>query len=315
MSNEKEILTEEDKKFIIDNYSKMSVYQLAIRLNIKTENRKCPIILDFIKNSGLQITPNSQPVSADVKATPLSPEEIVKSIIEEKNIDVDNPDAEIDYQQVSIEEFANVLKELHIFVRTPISEKEKKDITFLINQMQSRRYLYNYKSYKKREYKDLFREEFVRALYGKGDMPQDEVNDYIDVCNEIVFQYDIKCKIREIEKMKDSPGNSVAQIVAFDSLILNLNDQNTNSTKRAGEIKKTLGVNREQRLKDSRPQGLTVLALIEAFQDNEKRAALMKLQENKDKEIRDTMQVLDEMDATKALILGVGIDEILQGGL
>lgn len=314
MANEKEILGEEDKKFIIDNYQKMSVYQMAIRLNVITENRKCPVIAEFIRNSNLQPS-DGAPVVADVKPVEVTTESVVQAILDEKNINPEAPDTDRAYETISIEEFATVLRDLHITVRTPISEKEKKDIAFLLNQMESRRFLYNYRTYHKKEYKELFKEEFIRALYGKGEMPQEEVNDFIDVCNETVLEYDIKCKIREIEKQRTKDGISDARATALDNLVINLNESYSASVKRASEIKKTLGANREQRLKDSRPTGMTVMALIEAFYDEEKRTAMLKIQESKDKDIMQTLNLLSEMDEIQALILGISPEELLRGGL
>jgi hypothetical protein len=310
----KDILSEEDKKFIIDNYQKMGPWQLATRLNIKTEGRKCPIISDFIEKSGLQPATNSQPVSADVKKEPDSVEKIVEDI-KDSPVIVDAPIDSETYEKYSIEEFANILKGYNISVRSPLTEKEKKDIIFLINQTQTSRYLLTYRSYRKIKYKELFREEFIRALYGKGEMPQEEINDFIDVCHEIVMQADIKERVRELEKLSESASTNTQQKVGIAQVIIELNNQHSNSTKRASEIKKTLGANREQRLKDARPTGLSVMSLIEAFQDAEKRAALLKIQEKKDAAMKTTLDSLDELDELKALIMGISPDELLQGSL
>lgn len=311
----KEVLTEEDKKFIIDNYQKMSVLQIALRQNIKTEGRKCSLISDFIEKSGLQPSSVTNPVTVDVNKAPPDLEKIVQQITEAPAVTEVVLDSEKPYENFSIEEFANVLKGYNIFVRTPLSEREKKDILFLINQTQTTRYILTYRSYRKPKLKELFREEFIRALYGKGEMPQEEVNDFIDVCHELVMQADIKEKIRELEKMSELGSTNTQQKVGITQVIIELNNQHTNSTKRAGEIKKTLGANREQRLKDSRPTGLSIMSLIEAFQDGEKRAILLKLQETKDLSLQNTLEVFDELEEAKALIMGISLSELKEGGL
>ncbi len=313
---ERDILTQEDKKYIVEKYNEMSAYQMAVRLGIKTEGRTCPIVAKFIKDSNLQpTTGGAAPAASDVKKEEPKSEDIVQAIIEEQNIadaPVGNDKA---FETVTLDEFATVLRGYNIFVRTPMSEKEKKDIQFLLNQMEAKRFILTYRTLRKAEHKQLFKEEFIRALYGKGDMPQEEVNDFIDVCMETVLQYDIGAKIREIEIEASKEGITPARKTALDTLVISYHEQRTASTKRAGEIKKTLGANREQRLKDSRPTGLTVMALIEGFQDAEKRASFIKLQQAKDKELTDTMVALDAMEETKALILGISAEELIQGNL
>lgn len=317
MNNEpKDFLSEEDKKFIIENYNKMSPFQMALRRDIKTDGKKCPIISEFIKNSKLEPSTSTTPVVVEVKKEVESVEEAIQNIVQENVSEDINPSAiEKETTTVSEEEFAVTLRELNIFIRDPLTEKERRDIRFLLNQMEATRFLYTHRAFAKTEYKKLFKEEFIRSLYGKGEMPQEEVNDFIDVCNETVIQYDIKCKIKELEKRKEEKATSVEQKIAIDNLVIEMNEHHTNSTKRAGEIKKSLGASREQRLKESRPQGLNVLALIETFYNAEKRESMIKLQNKKDDELRRNIELIDELDAAKALILGISPDELLEGGL
>lgn len=325
MDNNPDILSDEDKQYIRDNYNKMSPFQMAMRRGKTTEGTKCNLIADFVKAENL--SPNEAPtvpvVSTEIVVAPApTPAPVapitLAEIVETKEIPViDNSNGGINQA-----DFIVILKGLNIAVRQPPSEKDKKDIQFLTNQMLSKRYILTYDSFKSNEYKALFREEFIRALWGKGEMPQEEVNDFIDVCVETLFQYDARCKIKELERRKEDISKyekdlrlKNAQLSGLDSLMMELNDKHSLSTKRASEIKKTLGANREQRLKDSRPQGLTIVALVEAFQNSEKRDALIKMQENADEKLKKTILLLDELDEMKALILGVSPDELVKGGL
>lgn len=311
MEAPREVLTEADKKFIIENYSKMSVLQMAMRLNIKTEGRKCPIISDFIKSAGLAPAPTQESIAVDVKPPETSFEKTVEAIIEQPTIDDSGPD--VPYENITVDEFANILRGYSLPIHNPISEKERRDIIFLLKQMESTRYLLTYKTYKKKEYKNLFKEEFIRHMFGKGDMPQEEVNDFIDMCSQLVYQHDLKCKILELEKLKEKQDISTQHRIGADAVIVQMNDKLDLSVKRVGEIKKQLGATREQRLKDSRPVGLTVIALIEAVQNEEKRASLLKMQENKDEKLIEVFAKLDELESNKALIMGISLEELKKG--
>lgn len=317
MSDEaKDVLTEEDKRFIIDNYNKMSPYRMALERNIQTEGTKCQIINRFIEEANLKPGAPS-PITVDVKKEEPKIDDVVKDIIDKKDIEDAPVDTEKPYENITTEQFATVLRNLNIFIRNPMSEKEKKEILFLMKQMEATRYLFNYRSYRKKEYKQLFQEEFIRMMWTKGEMPQEEVNDFIDVCNETVHQYDIKCKVRELEKTRELLNNikDWEKRTTIDTMVIELNKTYADSTKRTTEIKKSLGTNREQRLKDSKPTGLTVASLIDGCHNIEKKEALIKLQNQKDKELKEAIKTIDELDETKALIMGIGLDDLINGSL
>lgn len=314
METPKEILSEEDKKFICENYSKMNVMQMAIRLNIKTENRKCPLITNFIKDAGLKSKVSNTTI--DVKEPePSTIEQVEKIISGEEKVEVDlDGEKEIVVDDVSIQAFAAELKELHIKVRDPLSEREKIDIRFLMHQMQSTRFGQIYKTYRKKEYKNLFKEEFVRSMYGKGEMPQEEVNDFIDMCSELTRQYMIRCQIKDLDAMLDDKDFAKEKRVGIIEVQKELNAEITASTRRVGEIKEGLGTLREQRMKDTRNTGLTLSALLESFYDSEKREKLVALQDKKNKELMDALEKIDSLEETKALIMGISKDELRMGG-
>lgn len=296
----------------------MSSYQMATRLDIETERGKCELISTYIKDAGLVPEGMKKEVS-EVQKQDNEIAAIAESLPAITGVTVIEGD-HTEEEKMSMLDFAKTLRALTVKIRNPPSEKEKKDMQFVIAQMASTRFVLLLKTYRKQEYKKLFREEFIRMVYPLGEMPQAEVNDFIDVCNEMVMQYEIRCKVRDLEKMREEKVESegkeaIALITTIDTTIIELNDKHTLSTKRVGEIKKGLGANREQRLKDGRPTGITIVSLIEAFQDNEKRESLMKLQQKKDKELIDTFHILDDMEVAKALVMGLSEEELLNGAL
>jgi hypothetical protein len=313
METPKEILTEEDKIFINENYAKMSVMQMAIRRNIKTENRKCPIIADYIKAAGLKT--KTTEVVIDAKPPEPSVNEKMEQIVSQ-DVPVESDADSEPYKEVddtSILAFANELKSLHIKVREPLSDREKMDIRFLMHQMQSTRFLQIYKSYGKKDCKILFKEEFIRAMFGKGEMPQEEVNDFIDMCSELTRQHVLRCQIKDLEKMLDDKDFPKEKRVGVIEVIKELNREITDSTKRVSEIKEGLGTLREQRIKDTRNTGLTLSSMLESFYDSEKREKLVRLQDRKNKELMDALEKIDALEETKALIMGISKEELQSG--
>ncbi len=319
METPKEFLSEEDKKFIIANYDKMSVLQMAMRLNIATENRKCPLIADFIRLSNLQKkteVKTDKPVEvAVVIPTPTLEEQAGKIITEDVKSDIPVPEEEPLAELASVEAFANQLREYHIKVHEPLSEREATEIKFLIHQMQSTRFLQIVQAYRKKEYKNLFREEFIRSMYGKGEMPQEEVNDFIDMCEALVYQHDCRCKIKELDKILEDKEMEKHKKVSFMQLQKELHNEITCTSERIGTIKKGLGTLREQRMQNTRNTGMTLAGLFETFYENEKKETMMVAREKYSEDLKEALKKLDMLAETKALIMGISKDELMNGGL
>ena len=313
---DRELLTPEDEKFIVENYSKMSVLQIALRLGIKTVNRKCPIISEFVDRANLESkTQESSSVIVDgtKPSNEVVPSVEAAKIIVSESLAVENPPPEVD-EDIGSDAFVKLLQELGFSIHSPLSEREKRDITFLRKQMGNTRYTLMYRAFRKTDYKRLFKEEFIRSMFSKGEMPVEEVNDFMDLANESVMQYDIKCKVKELEEMRDKT-QAPALKVSLEQVIADQYDKYGGSVKRASDIKKTLGASREQRLKENRAIGLTVASLIEAVCDSEKKVMLVKLQNQKDLQLRKTLKELEILADSKAIIMGISPDEILDGAL
>lgn len=318
METPKDFLSEEDKQFIITNYEKMSVLQMAMRLNVVTENRKCPLIADFIRLSNLQKksdTTTDKPVEVVASVPAATVEEKTGKIISQGiKTDVpleDEPLAEL----ASVEAFAAQLREYHIKVHEPLSEREIGEIKFLIHQMQSTRFLQIVQTFRKKEYKNLFREEFIRSMYGKGEMPQEEVNDFIDMCEALVYQHDCRCKIKDLERMLEDKELPKEKRVGIMQLQKELHNEVSSTSERISTIKKGLGTLREQRMKDTRNTGMTLAGLFEAFYENEKKQTMMVAREKYSTDLKEALKKIDMLAETKALIMGISKDELMNGGL
>jgi len=306
-------LTEEDQKYISDNYQKQSVFSMAMFLGIKTEKRTCPIIQRYIESAGLK--PNaSAPVTVALSTEVKTVEDTAKIIVDEAPQVVLTDETDI-VETVSIDQFAQNLRDIGVQLHDPPSEKEKREMRFVIQQLSASRYVAIRKTWRKVEYRDLFREEFIKSIFGKGDMPQEEINDFIDMVTETVSQYDLRCKMRELEKTKDDKNATIQHKMAITQMILEMQERYDKSVNRVGEIKKSLGATREKRIRDNRPTGMTVTALIEAFIDVEKRDHLVRLQDKRDKEMGECIDSIDAMEDAKALVLGVSREELMSGAL
>lgn len=319
METPKDILTEEDKKFIVDNYNKMSVMQMAIRRNIKTENRKCPLITEFIRLANLQ-NKTLEPIkekSIEIKIEPVpvdTVEEKVGAIVTE-DIKTTNSDDEPLEEIASVEAFASQLREYHIKVHEPLSEREIVDIKFLMHQMQSTRFVQITQSLRRKEYKKLFQEEFIRSMYSKGEMPQEEVNDFIDMCEALVYQHDCRCKIKELEKFLDDKELDKQKRIGIIQVQKELHLSIAESSERISAIKKGLGTLREQRIKDTKNVGLTLSMLFESFYDNEKRQKLLIDKEKFDKDLIEALNKIDSLEESKALMMGISKEELRLGAM
>jgi hypothetical protein len=60
---------------------------------------------------------------------------------------------------------------------------------------------------------------------------------------------------------------------------------------------------------------MTISLLLEAFYDTEKRQDLIELEKKRDSDLVKTIDTIDSMEESKALIMGVTREELIGGGL
>jgi hypothetical protein len=198
--------------------------------------------------------------------------------------------------------------------KNKISHKQKRDIFALIGYMNTYRFIHQINLYDSEDDRDLFESSFVRYTYDKGDLTQEEVDQYIVLCTEVVISSNIQQTINVLQNQIDLSieGDGkipMALVEASNTARKEYNDCVNRQQKLLNELK----VKRSDRLSKQVKETASILNLVEMWKEEESRAKLLKMAELRKKSLSDEIERFSSMDEVKCKILGISKDEILNG--
>lgn len=198
--------------------------------------------------------------------------------------------------------------------KSKITHKQKREIFSLIGYMNTYRFTHQINLYDNEEDRDLFESSFVRYTYDKGDLTQEEVDQYIVLCTEVVISSNIQQTINALQNQIDLSieGDGkipMALVEASNTARKEYNDCVNRQQKLLNELK----VKRSDRLSKQVKETASILNLVEMWKEEESRAKLLKMAELRKKSLSDEIERLSSMDEIKCKILGISKDEILNG--
>jgi|TARA_R100001163_G_scaffold9833_1_gene9396 hypothetical protein len=197
------------------------------------------------------------------------------------------------------------------FDEISIQTKQKKMCERLLFYLKSPRFVHFINQYSTIADRDLFESEFVRTVWDKPDLTNDELNLYITVCTNYVRQKHIQQRIDRLNNMLNDTENERDITLRLTELIKATSDELNQCEKRIESLTKDLNGSRQARLKARGEQNGSIAALVEAFQEKEERDRMIMMAEMQNKLIEEEADRLESMDDYKARILGISKKEML----
>mgnify|MGYP003648749062 FL=1 len=197
------------------------------------------------------------------------------------------------------------------FDEITIQTKQKKMMEKLLFYLKSPRFVHFINQYSTIADRDLFESEFVRTVWDKPDLTNDELNLYITVCTNYVRQKHIQQRIDKLNTMLNDTDNERDLTLRLTELIKATSEELNQCEKRIESLTKDLNGSRQARLKARGEQNGSIAALVEAFQEKEERDRMIMMAEMQNKLIEEEADRLETMDEYKARILGISKKEIL----
>jgi len=197
------------------------------------------------------------------------------------------------------------------FDEITIQTKQKKMMEKLLFYLKSPRFVHFINQYSTIADRDLFESEFVRTVWDKPDLTNDELNLYITVCTNYVRQKHIQQRIDKLNTMLNDTDNERDLTLRLTELIKATSEELNQCEKRIESLTKDLNGSRQARLKARGEQNGSIAALVEAFQEKEERDRMILMAEMQNKLIEEEADRLETMDEYKARILGISKKEIL----
>jgi len=288
-------LTEEQQEYIINNVTTMKGYEIARVIfanhDLSHVSQEARTINDFIKTLDPDITPynESQRVSTDEYKPPKT--------------------------------FDKTLHKINGYVlnginKAKITAKQKKDIGSLIGYMSTFRFVHQINSYESEVARELFESSFVRYTYDKGDLTQEEVDQYIVLSGEVVISSNIQRRVERLQQLLDDTAIDTEGARISMSLVEAINTAQNEYNQCVNRQHKLLGDLRQKRsdkLSKKMNQNASILNLVEAWKSQETRNKMIRLAEMQKESLGEAFDELSSMDELKCRILGMDKDEAMNG--
>jgi hypothetical protein len=198
--------------------------------------------------------------------------------------------------------------------KNKLTHKHKKEINSLIGYMNTHRFTHQMNIYDNEPDRELFESSFVRYTYDKGDLSQEEVDQYIVLCTEVVISSNIQQTINVLQhqielSMQEDGKIPMALVEASSTARKEYND----CVNRQQKLNNDLKVKRSDKLSKQVKETASIINLVQMWKEEESRAKLLKMAEMRKKTIEKEIDRLSTMDEIKCKILGISKDEILNG--
>jgi len=193
-----------------------------------------------------------------------------------------------------------------------LTELEKKQLLALLSYINTHRFLSQINSYKKEDDRETFESCFIRYTYDKPDLMQEDVDQYIVICDEIVAQGKIQRTIELLDMQIDEALQSergASSISGNTTELINALREKLNvSRKRVDDTMGKLISSRSKRLDNRYQENASILNLVEAWQNEKTRLQLIELAKEQRNRESEEIDKIGDMDSVIALVAGFSKD-------
>lgn len=323
----------------IPNVDGRSVYGKAVKvflasrsLNVKTKSQYTPKNkIEFTQDQKDYISNNASLMSAveisrelfqnyalnNLSIEARSVQEYLDSLPKQVNTGVQEEEDHGDYKPPKNVERALVRVNKYVLNgldKDKLTARQKKDLTSLISYLHTFRFSHQIGTYSTHEDRELFESSFIRYAYDKGDLTQEEVDQYIILSTEVVISANIQRTIQTLQEQIDnevSSGNRIPMplIEAVTSARTEYNQCVTRQQKLLNDLK----VKRSERLSNQVKENASILNLVQMWKDEETRKEMIKMADMRREILKAEVGRLSSMDDVKARIFGLTEEEVLDG--
>ena len=252
---------------------------------------------------------NIQPGSMEVKQISA----LVRSFGGEKNDDIKEYVAPntVDRTVARIREYVEEAKNWDAKKLTP---GQKKNVEALMNYLASRRLKHQIDSYEEAEDKELFESSFIKYVYDKPDLTQENCDQYVLLCSEILKGSQIQKTINMLQREQDRFLNEDGRVsMAVVEAVKTARQEHRDCIKTQQALYKSLTQERSEKLNERIGASFTLLNIVEEMKNEERRIALVKMAEERNSKIKGEISRLSQLDETIVRIFGIDESLVLNG--
>jgi hypothetical protein len=197
-----------------------------------------------------------------------------------------------------------------------LKASQQKMVDMLQRYLNTFSFCYQINTYKTNNDRQLFEDSFIRYTYDKPDLSQEELDQFIVLCTEVVTAATI---LQQVEDLRDMLRNSTSDgegrniKMQLNEAISNLQTEYNQCRARQQKLYKSLVDDRSKRIAQRQDENASILNLVQAWKDEERRKGILVLAEAQKKNLHEEAKRLSSMDELKAVIRGINTDEMVNG--
>jgi hypothetical protein len=296
-------LTDEQKEFIKNNYKDQHYVELAKTL--------------FTNDRLTHVTLECREVNAYIQSLQKQDPEHLETINYNPDRDAQTPVGAYfpprrqDQVLFRINKYLNLGWSLDV-----LKASQLKQIDVLQRYLNTFSFCYQINTYKTSGDRQLFEDAFIRYTYDKEALSQEELDQFIVLCTEVVTAASVLQQVEELREMlRNSSGDGEGRNIKMqlNDAINNLHTEYNQCRSRQQKLYKSLVDDRSKRLQQRKDENASILNLVQAWKDEEKRKGIILLAEAQKENLKQEATRLSSMDELKAVIRGIDINDMVNG--
>jgi hypothetical protein len=191
-----------------------------------------------------------------------------------------------------------------------------KQVAMLQRYLNTFSFCYQINTYRREDDRKLFEDAFIRYTYDKDDLTQEELDQFITLCTEVVTASTILQQVEDLRQLlrqasEEDEGRNIK--MSLNEAISSLQTEYNQCRTRQNKLYKSLVDDRSKKLQERKQENASILNLVQAWKDEERRKSIINLAEAQKQNLEEEAKRLSSMDELKAVIRGIDIDEMVQG--
>lgn len=195
-------------------------------------------------------------------------------------------------------------------------KKDQKDCAEALKRyLNDIRFCTRMSNYTSEEDRKIFESTFIKYCYDKPDLTQEELDQFITLCIEVVISEDILRRMETFKRMLDNVTEDKDGKISMglNEAIKNFQSDFNQCLTRQKNLYKTLTGERKTRIDQVIQANASVVHLVRAMKNKEKRDSMVLLAQNKQERLKEEVEKFMSMDELKGIIAGIDPDTAIYG--
>jgi len=192
-----------------------------------------------------------------------------------------------------------------------LSGKYKQYVDKLRVTLNNLRFVTICNSYTNKRHRDLFEQQFILLTWDKLDLTPDELNLYMNVCKDIVTSESLSKHINSMNEFFESMEDAGELTQRFAETLKAKASEYQHCMQRISKVTADLQGDRAKRLESKSSGALSLIGLLEEFQEERSRRQIIELGRREKEARKKEGQRLESISELKARVLGFAIDDVI----